>query len=242
MNISLRKLAEWDGSTMDDRSDRVAALLDMPVKAGHGNGRPLVPPEDGRPEATITDDPSELYGHYPSDPLRPSAGDFLHKLAERAGGVSEMADELNCREDRLRRALDIHGIEPPSDGDGGDDDETDISTVELTSGEQYPVALSGGDVHEDKLLLAALASAGLSLHEIAAYLSEQTQTDVSASEVRAAAREVGLLPSDEADADSILATVEADTEHKAVVQDGTRVEVDDGEPLPYDEDDEVKTV
>jgi hypothetical protein len=213
MNLSARKLVavrERDGraADADERPSYVRDALSPERRVGWRDGRPLVShPEGADDELTLGDDPSSAYSHYKrgDDLLMPDAGAFLQELADadEVSSVSDMADEIKTSQSVVSRAMGLHGVEPPSNGDGeteGDNDEREA--IRLPSGESLPLAILCDPPWRDKLVLAdLLGTCGLSVGEAARWLTEHV-TDggrVTESDVRGAARDANLLdgPSDD---------------------------------------------
>jgi len=95
---------ERDGDARNARPEAVDEALETDPRVGHGDGASLV--EGG-------EDPSD-HSHYPAGGalFKPSAYDTLEALAEhaRVGDVTDLAAELHEPEDRVAKALDVHGL------------------------------------------------------------------------------------------------------------------------------------
>lgn len=197
MNISasaLLEARERDGAAAEDRSDVVDDALEADREVGWREGKPLVSHPDGADDGLeIGEDPTEAYNHYVRGDglLRPDAGDFLRRLCEAVDTVAEAAEETQTDESTIRKACRLHGIEPPVDD--VEDDAPTVEEISLPSGESIPQALLEEPPHRDKLVLATLLSLGMSVGEIARYLSRETDERVTEAEVRAAAEEHRLL-------------------------------------------------
>lgn len=199
MNISATALLEAqqrDGEAADDRPEYVEDALTMPRRVGYREGLPLVEPEGGLDDDTrLGDDVGPLYEHYKRGDslLRPDAGSFVRRLfeADAVESVADAAEELNSDPETVRKATNLHGVDLPTEG-GADDAET-VEELELPSGESLPLALLTDPPHRDKLVLAQLLSAGMSVDELARYLSNELDERVTASEIRQAAEDAKLL-------------------------------------------------
>ncbi|MFU1781481.1 hypothetical protein ACM16X_08875 [Haloarcula japonica] len=213
MNLSLTRLEDVDGDAFEERPQYVEDALEAPRKVGKHDGKPLV--SDGDIDLKLGDNPRPHYEHYPSadDMLLPPAGDFLYELAEQPEiwDTADIADELNVDEERVEKALELHGItigvfegSVSADGsdsstasDGTDADEEEQSEmangVPLPSGETVSKSLLSDPVYTDKLLLSALFGNGMSVREVSLYLSEYTDENPSVSDIRDAAEEHSIL-------------------------------------------------
>jgi len=197
MNISPSALEAWGGQARDDRPQYVDDALKAKRKVGYGEGLPLVSADD-HSDVEITDDTRELYD-YPrhDDLLLPSTGETLRELCEQPEitSVNDLAAELGMERDTrsVRKALDLHGIEAPSgDTEGSDAPEGGADGFELPSGETVPASLYDTALHSP-LILAALASAGMSLEEIAAYIERETGNPTAVRDVRECCQNANLL-------------------------------------------------
>jgi len=198
MNISTSAVVEArkrDGEAADERPAYVDEALQQSRKVGYQSGLPLVEPEGDHETPQLGESVNDLYEHYVSgsDLFRPDAGSFLKRLAEQPEihNVEAASSELGPSTDKaeVRKAAQLHGLDIP-DGEGVDES-SDEDAIRLPSGESVPLAILEGPT--DKLVLAQLFSDGLSEEEIARYLSEETDSNVTVREVREAATEANLL-------------------------------------------------
>jgi|GEM_PF-1563910 len=196
MNISAKAVAnaaERDGAPADDRPQYVDEALKAERRVGWREGKPLVPHPSDADDVKLGDDLTEAYEHYPrfDDLLLPSAADFLQRLSNAVGSVEEAAEETNTDKATVRKAFDLHGVEPS--GDGVEESTSDPDVVRLPSGEELPVDALSDEPWTDKLLLAQLLSDGMGVGEIALYLSRELRTQVTESDVREACRDNSLI-------------------------------------------------
>lgn len=189
----LTAAVERDGAPADDRSSVVDDALECEQRVGYFDGKPLVGGDSV--ELALGDDPTPAYDHYPepSDLLLPSATGFLQDLADATESVADAAAEVNADTSTVRKAFDIHGVEPP-DGDSSTEEADDsIGYLILPSGEELPLSLLDDPVHGDKIVLASLLSMGMGVEEIALWLSRETGDRVTEGEIRDSARQCSLL-------------------------------------------------
>lgn len=201
MNISataLLEARERDGEGADDRPEYVEEALTPDKRVGYRDGLPLVEPPEGLEtnDTRLGDDVGPLYEHYRrgDDLLLPEAGGFLRRLfkSEHVESIADVAEELNTERETVEKAANLHGIDVPTEGDADDGTET-VEELELPSGERVPLALLSDPTHRDKLVLAQLLSVGMSVEEIARYLSKELDDRVTPAEVREAAQDASLL-------------------------------------------------
>lgn len=226
MNISVGSILEFrrrDGDAADDRPAYVGDALDARVEVSYRQGRPVVPPTEGR-DSDLTLGDSGSYGHYVTRTslLRPDAGDFLAELfaSEHINSLSDASNELRTDEATIRKAADLHSVDVPRSETGGSD-ESEIDTLTLPSGEELPFEILTDDPWRDKLVLVdLLCTCGMSLDEASAYLSyELPNADPSVTDLRRAARECDLLASD----DETEALDPDEIEHRISVESGSSV-------------------
>ncbi|WP_324663102.1 hypothetical protein [Haloarcula sediminis] len=186
MNISVDRFERNDGSGLEDRPSYVSDAIAIKRKVGWRSGLPLVPAGGSDDQdLQLGDDVSERYEHYPrgNDLLLPEHGSFLRSLAA-AGetrGISDMAAELNTDQETVRKAVDLHQIELPSESQDGE--EAEGGDIELPSGETVPFEW------DHALVLASLLSDGLSYAEAGRYLDNQVSDHVTFDDVRDAVGE-----------------------------------------------------
>lgn len=216
MNISVRRLAENDGSGLEERPDYVA--LEAPRKVGYRDGMPLVPHPEGIDDGLeLGDDPTEAYSHYEShrgdNLLLPESGDFLRRLADapEVGGLDDVAKELNTDRRTVEKAAKLHGIDTPLESADDGESVSDTDSLTLVSGETVQL----NPLHP--LVLAQLLSDGLSTKEIAQYLSEETGEQVTETDVVAEAENARLL---EDGRDDSTADLIPDSERTVTASDG----------------------
>lgn len=199
MNISsdnLEAAKARDGAPAKDRPQYVDESLRYHKRIGWKDGLPVVEPSGDYETPKLGEDVTPLYEHYKRGEslLLPEAGAFLSRLfdADEIQSVSDAADELQTDAKIIRKALRLHGLEPPS-GDSDSEGSGGRRKLRLPSGETVPLTVLSDPPHEDKLVLAQLLSDGMGVAEIARYLSRETDTHATADDVRDAAREHSLL-------------------------------------------------
>jgi len=146
------------------------------------------------------------YAEYPTgeDTLRPEAGDVLEALADHdmVGSVEDIGDELRAEPSTVEKALELHGVEPPTEGqsEGVEEREGEIM-VPLVG--VVPTDHLRTPVFEDARLLEHLyIRCGYGIDEIQEYIStqmnlgrgpEKSRWTVRRSQIRDALEAVGLL-------------------------------------------------
>jgi len=186
-----------DGGPLEERPEEAETALNAEeARVGFQNGTPLLEGRD--------------YADYPTGDgiLYPSARDALEAVAthDMVGTVGDIEHELNADPSTVRTALELHGVEPPTDGasfDVVDEDEISVpfhGTVQ-TGHLRTPI-------YEDARLLEHLyVRCGYGAGEIREYLqaqmnrgrdSEKVRWFVQEATVRDALEAVGLLEATEA--------------------------------------------
>jgi len=152
---ALREARKRDGSAAQDRPAEVDEVLAPRERVGYKDELPLLDRE---------------YSAYPEgdELLRPSQGDTLRTLAthDMVGSVGDMAKELNTTEKRVRKAVDLHGINPD-----GKDFDVEVSTSRL---EALVGDIPEGIVTSSNPITVAIlyVDKGLSTDEIAEIMGE----------------------------------------------------------------------
>lgn len=160
---------------------RSSTQLNQKKRVGHRNGLPLVEhPDDVDTDVKLGESVDHLYEHYPNtddDLYLPAAGEFLDELMKVVDTVDEAADEAGVSVNTLRRAMDLHGINPPEPSERDDSDD-DSGGIRLPSGEVAPWGPTS------PLVVAQLLSDGMSYTEAARYLSRESGESVTAEDIR----------------------------------------------------------
>jgi hypothetical protein len=179
------------GGPREDRPEEAEKALNVEdARVGFQNGTPLLERD---------------YGSYPTgqEILRPSARDALEAVAthDRVGDVSDIGNELRANESTVQTALDLHGIDPPTDGGSFDTVAADEIAVPLHGTVQMDHLRT--PLYDDARLLGHLyITIGYGVGEIREYLEFEMNRgrdptkapwSVREAEVRDALEAVGLL-------------------------------------------------
>lgn len=199
MNISsdnLEAAKGRDGAPAEDRPQYVDESLHYRKRVGWHDGLPVVEPSGDYETPKLGEPVAPLYDHYKRGEslLLPEAGSFLSRLfdAEEIQRVEDAADELQADVETVRKAAELHGLEPPTESSDNEGD-SGRKKLRLPSGETVPLTLLNDPPHEDKLVLAQLLSEGMGVGEIANYLSREGDERVTEADVTEAAQSHGLL-------------------------------------------------
>lgn len=201
MNISSDKLLrarKRDGRPSNDRPQYVEDALTMDRRVGFKEGAPLVEHPTGADTALrLGEDVSEAYDHYRrgEELLKPQAHDFLQSLfdAPEIRSFEDAAAELNTDTSTVETAARLHGLNPPERDEDATEEDGGGNSIRLPSGERIPIEVLSEPLWTDKLVIAQLFSDGMGVREIARYLSDETGSKITPSDVREGARECGIL-------------------------------------------------
>ena len=192
MNISAKKIEKCTGEARDDRPDYVNDLT-LKRKIGWQKGSPVVGDRVG-----LGDDLSQGYEHYRrrDELFQPDAGKFLSELfdCELINSVSDVSRELNSEVETVKKAANLHCIELSDGSDDSPEQERDNDRFIFPSGESWPTELLADPIESDvRVLSQLLATNGMSVEEVAQYLSDRLSRNVTASDVRQEAQRVNIL-------------------------------------------------
>lgn len=160
----LRRAWSRSGDAADDRPEEVDDIMSPQETVGFEEGLPLL---------------DMKYQDYPRDDelLRPAAGYALAALAEHelVTSTEDLARELGSREEKVEKALDLHGVDEPE----GFDVAVDTTRLNAFMGD-VPERMKD---HDNPLVVATLyVEKGLSVEEIRDVLAEATDDNVTVSE------------------------------------------------------------
>lgn len=185
-----------DGGPREDRPQEAEDALDVEeARVGFQNGTALLERD---------------YAEYPTgkDILRPEASDALEAVAthDMVGTVADIGHELRADESTVRTALELHGVDAPTDG----------ASFDVVAEDEISVPLHGTvdtdhlrmPIYEDARLLEHLyVRCGFGAGEIREYLQaqmnrgrdpEKSRWTAQEADIRDALEAVGLLEAAEA--------------------------------------------
>jgi len=196
--FEVRHARERDGHPREDRPEAVDEALGASPQVGYGEGASLV--EGG-------EDPED-HSHYPSGEglFKPSARFTLEGLAHhsRVDDVAGVASELHEPEDRVAKALDVHGIDVTPAEDPEDNREGVIHVP--TYGDVDTDYLREPVWSDSRLLYILYVEGGMSVSEMKAHLetemnrgrpSGRPQWSVRERDIRDELAACGLLESED---------------------------------------------
>jgi len=154
-----------DGDARNARPAKADDVLEAEPRLGYNNGASLLEGGDG---------PTD-HSHYPSGEglFRPEAGDALEALAHhpRVGSAEDLADELGDAEDRVAKALDVHGIQVTPAEETEDDLE---GAIRVPNHGEVDTDHLRSPVHADARLMYELyVELGFSVTEIRQFLEAE---------------------------------------------------------------------
>lgn len=177
---------ERNGKPREERPVEVDEFLEPSEEVGYNEGLPLL---------------DRSYDQYPSrqELLQPDGGEVLESLADHdlVSSISDIASELNTREEVIEKATELHGIEIESTFDITVASEEDTISVPIEG--QVEIDHLREPLYDDSRLLYHLyVQCGMGIEEIAESLSAQLERnrEVRARDIRQGLVNVGLIDGD----------------------------------------------